>query len=144
MESFPSAKTSWTFRRHCVFQWLNDLSSKEYANSKEFANSKELSVQMTFCFFVGSRNFCHWHNWTHWVATFWTTTAYLWLSRDSHPSFRNLWSALIESPNFFLVVELHQFAFSKRTFLLVLQQTSQSRHLKASKKMCFLIFLPLL
>ena len=37
---------------------------------KKFANSKELSVQMTFCFFVGSRNFCHWHNWTHWVATF--------------------------------------------------------------------------
>ena len=42
----------------------------------------------------------HGYDWTHWVAKSCTTTAYRWLFRDSHPSLRTLWSAVIESPKF--------------------------------------------
>ena len=36
----------------------------------------------------------------HWVTKSCTTTAYRWLFRDSQPSLRTLWSAVIKSPNF--------------------------------------------
>ena len=67
---------------------------------------------MTFGFFVGSKNFCkllwvsyevlvlHGYDWIHWVAKSCTTTAYLWLLRDSQPSLRTLWSAVIKWPKF--------------------------------------------
>ena len=67
---------------------------------------------MTFGFRVGSKNFCklfsvscevlvlHGYDWIHWVAKSCTTTAYRWLFRDSHPSLRTLWSAVINSPKF--------------------------------------------
>ena len=60
----------------------------------------------------GSKNFCkllcvycevfllHGYAWIHWVAKSCTTTAYRWLFRDSQPSLRTLWSAVIKSPNF--------------------------------------------
>ena len=65
---------------------------------------------MTLGFLFGSQNFCkllcvscevfvlHGYDWIHWVAKFCTTTAYRWLFRDSHPSLRTLWSAVIKSP----------------------------------------------
>ena len=75
-------------------------------------NSKELSVWMTLGFLFGSKNFCkllcvswevfvlHGYDWIHWVAKSCTTTAYRWLFRDSQPSLRTLWSAVIKSPKF--------------------------------------------
>ena len=42
----------------------------------------------------------HGYDWIHWVAKSCTTTAYRWLFRDSPPSLRTLWSAVIESPKF--------------------------------------------
>ena len=68
---------------------------------------------MTFGFLIGSRNFINliWVSWedfvlhgwdcNHWVAKSCTTTAYRWLLRDSLPSQRILWSAVIKSPKFF-------------------------------------------
>ena len=44
--------------------------------------------------------FFHGKDWIHWVARSCTTTAYGWLSLDSHPSLRTSWSAVIKSPNF--------------------------------------------
>ena len=68
---------------------------------------------MTLGFLVGSKNFCklfyvswdvflfwHGYDWIHWVAKSCTTTAYRCLCRDSHTSFRTLWSAVIKSPKF--------------------------------------------
>ena len=64
---------------------------------------------MTLGFLVGSRNFCkllwvscevfvlHGYDCIHCVAKPCTTAAYLWLLRDSHPSLRTLWSAVIKS-----------------------------------------------
>ena len=46
-------------------------------------------------------------NCIHWVATPCTTTAYVWLFRDSHPSLRSCWSAVIKSPDIFLLEVLH-------------------------------------
>ena len=40
-------------------------------------------------------------DWIHWVAKSCTTTAYRWFFRDSQPSLRTLWSAVIKSPEFF-------------------------------------------
>ena len=42
----------------------------------------------------------HGYDWIHWVAKSCTTTAYRWLFRDSQPSLRTLWSAVIKSPKF--------------------------------------------
>ena len=42
----------------------------------------------------------HGYDWIHWVAKSCTTTAYQWLFRDSQPSLRTLWSAVIKSPKF--------------------------------------------
>ena len=67
---------------------------------------------MTLSFVSGSTNFCkllwvscevfvlHGYAWIHWVAKSCTTTAYRWLFRDSQPSLRTLWSAVIKSPKF--------------------------------------------
>ena len=67
---------------------------------------------MTFGFSVGSENFrkllsvswevfvLHGYDWIHRVAKSCTTTEYRWLFRDSHPSLRTSWSAVIKSPNF--------------------------------------------
>ena len=85
-------------------QWFQERSSQA------LPNSKKLSVQMTLGFLFGSKNFCklfcvswevfvlHGYDWIHWVAKSCTTTAYRWLFRDSHPSLRTLWSAVIKSP----------------------------------------------
>ena len=50
----------------------------------------------------------------HWVAKSCTTTAYRWLCRDSHPSLRTLWSAVIKSPIFPLWARLYQYVFCKK------------------------------
>ena len=42
----------------------------------------------------------HGDDWIHWVAKSCTTVAYRWLFRDSQPSLRTLWSAVIKSPEF--------------------------------------------
>ena len=42
----------------------------------------------------------HGYDWIHWVAKSCTTIAYRWLFRDSLPSLRTLWSAVIKSPKF--------------------------------------------
>ena len=67
---------------------------------------------MTLGFLSGSKNFCkllcvscevfvlHGYDWIHWVPKSCTTTAYRWLLRDSQPSLRTLWSAVIKSPKF--------------------------------------------
>ena len=87
-------------------QWFQERSSQA------LPNSKELSVQMTLGFPFGSKNICkplcvswevfvlHGYDWIHWVAKSCTTTAYRWLFRDSQPSLRTLWSAVIKSPKF--------------------------------------------
>ena len=66
---------------------------------------------MTLGFLSGSRNFCkllwvscevlfsHGYAWIHWVARSCTTTANRWLFRDSLPSLRTLWSAVLKLPN---------------------------------------------
>ena len=63
-------------------------------------------------FLVGPKNICklfsvsrevfvlHGYDWIHWLAKSCTTTAYRRLFRDSHPSQRTLWSAVIKSPTF--------------------------------------------
>ena len=65
---------------------------------------------MTLGFLFGSKNFCellcvswevfvlHGYDWIHGVAKSRTTTAFRWLFRDSQPSLRTLWSAVIKSP----------------------------------------------
>ena len=67
---------------------------------------------MTLGFPFRSKNFCkllwvsckvfvlHGYDWIHGVAKSRTTTAHLWLFRDSHPSLRTLRSAVIKSPKF--------------------------------------------
>ena len=42
----------------------------------------------------------HGYDWIHWEAKSCTTTAHRWLFRDSQPSLRTLWSAVIKSPTF--------------------------------------------
>ena len=63
---------------------------------------------MTLGFLFGSKNFCkifcvssevfvsHGYDWIHWVAKSCTTTACRRLFRDSQPSLRTLWSAVIK------------------------------------------------
>ena len=87
-------------------RWLQDRSSQD------LPNSNELSEEITFGLCDRSRNFrklfsascevfaLHGKEWIHWMAIYCTTTAYRWLSLDSHPSLRALWSAVIKSPNF--------------------------------------------
>ena len=82
-------------------QWFQERSSQA------FPNSEELSVYMTSGFLFGSKNFCKFlrvswevfvltgYDWIHWVAKSCTTTAYRWSFRDSHPSLRTSWSAVI-------------------------------------------------
>ena len=89
-----------------TFKWFQERSSQA------LPNSKELSVWMTLGFLFGSKNFCkllcvswevfvlHGYDWIHWVAKSCTKTAYRWLFRDSQPSLRTLWSAVIKSPKF--------------------------------------------
>ena len=67
---------------------------------------------MTLGFPSGSKNFCkllsvswevfvlHGYVRIQWVAKSCTTTAYRWLIRDSQPSLKTLWSAVIKSPKF--------------------------------------------
>ena len=55
-------------------------------------------LQAPLCFL---RSFVlHGYDWIHWVAKSCTTTANRWLFRDSQPSLRTLWSAVIKSPKF--------------------------------------------
>ena len=65
---------------------------------------------MNLGFLFGTKIFCkllsvswkvfvlHGYDWIHWVAKSCTAIAYQWLSRDSQPSLRTLWSAVIKSP----------------------------------------------
>ena len=81
--------------------------------------------------------------WIRWVARSCTTTAYRWLSLDSHPSLGTLWSAVIKSPLFFLLeVLLRQCASCKRALvILVRMQISQFRSFgKWVWVGCFLVF----
>ena len=107
---------------------------------------------MTFGFLVGSQNLCklfcvswevfvlHGYDCIHCVAKSSTTTAYRWLFRDSHPSLRTLWSAVIKSPNFPLWARLHWCVFCKKPFAIsVLKQMSQFRSFgKWVKMLCLL------
>ena len=107
---------------------------------------------MTFGFLVGSQNLCklfcvswevfvlHGYDCIHCVAKSCTTTAYRWLFRDSHPSLRTLWSAVIKSPKFSalgttVLVRLLQKAF----VIFVLKQVLQFRSFgKWVKRLCLL------
>ena len=95
---------------------------------------------MTLGFLSGSKNFCkllcvswevfvlHGYDWIHWVAMSCTTTAYRWLFRDSQPSLRTLWSAVIKSPKFSARgTALPMCLLHGALVILVLWQTSQSR-----------------
>ena len=65
---------------------------------------------MNVGFLFGTKIFCkllsvswkvcdlHGYDWIHWVANSCTTTGCRWLFRDSQPSLRTLWSAVIKSP----------------------------------------------
>ena len=76
------------------------------------------TCQYKWLLLVGSKNFCklcsvswevlvlHGYDCIHWVVKSCTTTAYRWLCRDSHPSLRTLWSAVIKSPFFRLWARL--------------------------------------
>ena len=87
-------------------EWLQERSSQD------LPNSRELSLWMTSGFLVGSKNFwklfcvslevfvLHGYDCIHCVAKSCTTTAYRWLFRDSHPSLRILWSAVIKTPKY--------------------------------------------
>ena len=78
---------------------------------------------MTLGFLSGSKIFCkllcvsweivvlHGYDWIHCGAKSCTTTAYRWLFRESRPSVRTLWSAVIKSPNFLHEVRLYQHVF---------------------------------
>ena len=50
----------------------------------------------------------HGYDCVHWVAKSCVTTSYRWLFRDSHPSLRTLWSAVVKSPKFPLWARLYQ------------------------------------
>ena len=88
-------------------QWFHERSSQA------FPNSQELSVEVIFGFLVSYKNFSkllwdscevfvlHGYDWIHWVAKSCATTADWWLFRDSHPSPRTLWSAVIKPPKKF-------------------------------------------
>ena len=74
-----------------------------------------------------------------------TTTAYGWLFRDSHPSLRTLWSAVIKSPNFSARRRASPVRFLHGALVvLVLWQISQFRSLGNEYKHCAsLILIPL-
>ena len=62
------------------------------------------------------------------VAISCTTTAYQWLFRDSHPSLRTLWSAVIRSPKFSARGAVSPVRLLQRALvILVLMQMSQFR-----------------
>ena len=77
-----------------------------------FQERSSQALQMTLSFLVGHKNFCkllcfsgevfvlHGYDWIRWVAKSCTTTAYRWLFRESQPSLRTLWSAVVKSPKF--------------------------------------------
>ena len=98
---------------------------------------------MTLGFLSGSRNFCkllwvscevlflHGYAWIHWVVKSGTTTAYRWLFRDSQPSLRTLWSAVIKSPTFSARGTAPPMRFLQGALvILVLLQISQFRSLE--------------
>ena len=94
---------------------------------------------MTFGFWDGSRNFrklfsvslegfvLHGYDWIHWEAKSCTTTEYRWLFRDSLPTLRTLWSAVIKSPNFLHEVRLRQYVFCKEGVLVILVRFGEAR-----------------
>ena len=77
-----------------------------------FQERSSQALQMTLGFLFGSKNFgklfcvswevfvLHGCVWIRWVAKSCTTTAYRWLFRESQPSLRTLWSAVVKSPKF--------------------------------------------
>ena len=94
-------------------------------SAQALPNSWELSVCMTFGFFVSSKIFCklfsvswevlfmHGSDCIHWAAKSYTTTAYQWLCRDSHPHQElcdPLWSSHQNVP---LLARVYQGVFCK-------------------------------
>ena len=72
--------------------------------------------------------FLHGYDWIHWVAKSCTTTAYRWLFRDSHPSLRTLWSAVIKSPKYSaLGTTVPARLLQEPLVIFVLKQMSQFR-----------------
>ena len=70
----------------------------------------------------------HEHDCIHCVAKSCTTTASRWLFRDSHPSQRTLWSAVIKSPKFSaLGTTVPMRSLQQALVILVLRQISQFR-----------------
>ena len=64
----------------------------------------------------------------HRAARSCTATAHRWLSLDSCPSLRTLWSAIVKTPNFSAQGRTSPVRLLQRAFVfLVLKQTSQSR-----------------
>ena len=93
----------------CVVSTYND-SRKDLHRLCQIPRNCQCKWLLRFLF--SSKNFCKplrvsWevfvltgYDWIHWVAKSCTTTAYRWLFRDSQPSLRTLWSAVIKSPKF--------------------------------------------
>ena len=99
--------------------WLQQYCRRTFFHSEYCSLSNPICFRSVWCrrtmipgFLSGSKNSCkllcvscevfvvHGYDWIHWVAKSCTTTAYRWLFRDSQPSLRTLWSAVIKSPNF--------------------------------------------
>ena len=107
---------------------------------------------MTFDFSDGSGKFrnllsvswevlvLHGYDCICWVAKSCTSTAYWWLIRDSHPSLRTLWSAVIKLPKFSARGTASPVRFLQGALLiLVLLRTAQFRSFKKWTKIrCFL------
>ena len=109
------------FTRFSKLQWIVSVNNFGFfaAARGTFVNSFPSPVKSLFCTDRTE---------SIWVARSWPTTAYRWLSLDSHSSLRTLWSAVIKSPNFSAQswaspVRLLQGAL----VILVLKQTSQFR-----------------
>ena len=69
-----------------------------------FANDFRLPIRpqelLQAPLFSGEVFVLHGYDWIRWVAKSCTTTAYRWLFRESQPSLRTLWSAVVKSPKF--------------------------------------------
>ena len=94
-------------------RWFHDKTSHGFPNSIEFSVFYFRSVRrfQEFLTSLVKIFILHGKIWIHWAARSCTTTACRWMSLDSHPSLRTLWSAIIKSPNFLLEVKLRQCVF---------------------------------
>ena len=105
-------------------QWFHDKVFTSFAKLRGSVKNLCKLLSVSWEVFV-----LHGYDWTHWDARCCcTTTAYRWLFRDSQPSLRTLWSAIVKSPKFSAwstasPVRLLQGAL----VILILWQTSQFR-----------------